>query len=111
MFPIDDLAQHSLRKYGLIGTLLILGLIFAIVFWWKRPPPTPHASPMEAVKDHAKLIPMVLEEIRFVAREIKDLRRHLDHRLDMQDRHLDQIEERSERMERLGEVIKNRQHR
>ncbi|WP_128253928.1 hypothetical protein [Falsirhodobacter deserti] len=59
---------------------------------------------METVKENAKLIPFVLEEIRQVVRENKEHRRHLD----QQERRLDHIEERSER---LGEVIKARPER
>ena len=108
MPPIDALTEQSLRDYGLIGTLAILTIIFAIVYLWKRPPPEPHSSPMEAVKENAKLVPFVLEESREGNRLVRDLRQHLDHRFDQMDRRLDQVEDRSERMERMGEVIKDR---
>ncbi|MDB6453329.1 hypothetical protein [Falsirhodobacter sp. 20TX0035] len=104
MPPIDALTERSLGEYGLIGTLALLGFIFAIVYMWKRPPPEPHASPMEAVKENAKLIPFVLEEVRQLGRKLDDAMR----RIDQMERRFDQLEERSERMERLGEVIKDR---
>lgn len=111
MLPIDDLTQHSLREYGLIGTLAVLGLIFAIVYLWKRPPPEPHASPMEAVKENAKLLPFALEEVRQTNRLLDDLRRHIDHRFDQQGRHIEQLEERAERLEQATAVVKDRLHR
>ncbi|WP_435170856.1 hypothetical protein [Falsirhodobacter sp. 1013] len=108
MPPIDALTEQSLREYGLIGTLALLGLIFAIVYLWKRPPPEPHSSPMEAVKENAKLVPFVLEEAREGNRLGRDLRMHLDHRFDEVFRKLDKQEDRLERMEGLGKVIEDR---
>lgn len=108
MPPIDALTEQSLRDYGLIGTLALLGLIFAIVYLWKRPPPEAHASPMEAVKENAKLVPFVLEEAREGNRLLRDLRQHVDQRFDQMNRRLDQLEDRSERMEQIGVVLKDR---
>ena len=73
MPPIDDLTQQSLREFGLLGTLLLLILIFGIVYLWKRPPPLQHASPIQAVDEKAKLIPMILEETRNIARDVRDM--------------------------------------
>lgn len=97
MPPIDALTEQSLREYGLIGTLALLGLIFAIVYLWKRPPPEPHSSPMEAVKENAKLIPFVLEEIRQGNRLVREI--------------LDQQESSDKRLERLEHemgIVKDR---
>lgn len=100
MPPIDALTEQSLRDYGLIGTLLILGVIFGIVYLWKRPPPEQHASPMEAVKENAKLIPFVLEEAREANRLIRDML----HRQD-------QSEKRLERLEHEVGILKDRTER
>ena len=100
MPPIDDLTQQSLREFGLLGTLLLLILIFGIVYLWKRPPPPQHASPIQAVDEKAKLIPLILEETRNIARDVRDMGDQLEH-----------IETRLERMETLGHIIKDRQHR
>lgn len=100
MPPIDDLTQQSLREFGLFGTLLLLILIFGIVYLWKRPPPPQHASPIQAVDEKAKLIPMILEETRNIGRDVRDIGDQLEH-----------MEARLERMETLGHIIKDRQHR
>jgi len=100
MPPIEDLTAQSLREYGLLGTLAILGLIFGIVFFWKRPPPSPHSSPIQAVDEKTKLLPLILEEVREMGRGMRDIRTQLDH-----------METRMERMETLGEIIKDRQGR
>lgn len=100
MPPIDELTTHSLREYGLFPTMAILGMIFVIVYTWRRPPPSPHASPMHAVEEKVKLIPLILEEVRLISRKQEELRNDLE-------RH----EERLERMERIGEVLKDRQGR
>ena len=100
MPPIDDLTQQSLREFGLVGTLLLLILIFGIVYLWKRPPPPQHASPIQAVDEKAKLIPMILEETRNIGRDVRDIGDQLEH-----------MEARLERMETLGHIIKDRQHR
>ena len=100
MPPIDDLTQQSLREFGLFGTLLLLILIFGIVYLWKRPPPPQHASPIQAVDEKTKLIPMILEETRNIGRDVRDIGDQLEH-----------MEARLERMETLGHIIKDRQHR
>lgn len=100
MPPIEELTQQSLRDYGLAGTLAILSLIFAIVFFWKRPPPQPHASPIQAVDEKTKLLPLILEEVRQLGRGQREIRDQLDH-----------MEDRMARMETLGEIIKDRQGR
>ena len=87
MPPIDDLTQQSLREFGLLGTLLLLILIFGIVYLWKRPPPPQHASPIQAFDEKAKLIPMILEETRNIARDVRDMGDQIEH-----------IETRPERM-------------
>ena len=93
----EELTQQSLRDYGLLGTLMILSLIFGIIYLWKRPPPAPHASPMQSVAEHAKLLPLVLEEIRELARRGQD-----------QNKKLDDLEHRLERMETIGHIVKDR---
>ena len=100
MPPIEDLTAQSLREYGLFGTILILSLIFGIVFFWKRPPPSPHSSPIQAVDEKTKLLPLILEEARELARGQREIRTQLDH-----------MEDRMVRMETLGEIIKDRQGR
>ncbi len=79
MLPVEALTEQSLRDYGLMGTLAILGLIFAIVYLWKRPPPAPQASPIEALKDTTKLIPFVLEEAREGNRLVREMLNRQDH--------------------------------
>lgn len=94
----EQLTQQSLRDYGLLGTLLILSLIFGIVYFWKRPPSAPHgASPMQSVADQVKLIPLMLEELRSLGRHAEETGKQLDH-----------IEDRLERMETLGHIVKDR---
>lgn len=93
----EELTQQSLRDYGLLGTLMILSLIFGIIYLWKRPPPAPHASPMQSVAEHAKLIPLLLEELRGLARLERD-----------QSNQLDDLERRLERMETIGHIVKDR---
>ena len=100
MPPIEHLTLQSLREFGLLGTLLLLSLIFAIVYHWKRPPAPQHASPIHAVDEKAKLIPMILEETRNIGRDVRDIGDQLEH-----------MEARLERMETLGHIIKDRQHR
>lgn len=93
----EELTQQSLRDYGLLGTLMILSLIFGIVYFWKRPPSSAHASPMQSVAEHAKLIPLLLEELRGLARLERD-----------QSKQLDDLEHRLERMETIGHIVKDR---
>ena len=100
MQPIEDLTAHSLREYGLFGTIVILGLIFGIVFFWKRPPASPHSSPIQAVDEKTKLLPLILEEVRELGRGQREIRAELHH-----------MEDRLVRMETLGEIIKDRQGR
>lgn len=100
MPPIEALTEQSLRDYGLAGTLVILGLIFGIVFYWKRPPAPQHASPIQAVDEKTKLLPLILEEARELGRGQREIRTQLDH-----------MEDRMARMETLGEIIKDRQGR
>ena len=98
MTHFEQLAQQSLRDYGLLGTLLLLGVIFGIVYFWKRPPPAPHgASPMQSVAEQVKLIPLMLEELRSLGRHAKETGEQLDH-----------IENRLERMETIGHIVKDR---
>ena len=100
MPPIDDLTQQSLREFGLVGTFILLLTIYGIVYLWKRPPAPQHASPIQAVDEKAKLIPMILEETRNIGRDVRDIGDQLEH-----------MEARLERMETLGHIIKDRQHR
>ncbi|MDB6455132.1 hypothetical protein [Falsirhodobacter sp. 20TX0035] len=79
MLPVDALTEQSLRDYGLMGTLAILGFIFAIVYMWKRPSADPSAAPMEALKDTTKLIPFVLEEAREGNRLVREMLNRQDH--------------------------------
>lgn len=100
MPPIEALTEQSLREYGLLGTVVVLSLIFGIVFYWRRPPAPQHASPMQAVEDKSKLIPLILEETRANGRGVREALARLDH-----------METRLERMQTLGEIIKDRQTR
>lgn len=100
MPPIEQLTDHSLREFGLGGTLLVLVAVFLIVYMWKRPPRPEHASPIQSVDEKAKLIPMILEEVRDLGR---DMRRGLANQ--------EEIMERLERVETTNQIIKDRQRR
>lgn len=100
MPPIEALTEQSLREYGLLGTVVVLSLIFGIVFYWRRPPAPQHASPMQAVEDKSKLIPLILEETRANGRHLREISDHLE-----------DVQVRLERMQTLGEIIKDRQMR
>lgn len=100
MQPFEALTAQSLRDYGLFGTLCILGLVFGIIFLWKRPPAPQHSSPIQAVDEKTKLLPLILEEARELGRGQREIRIQLDH-----------MEDRMARMETVGEIIKDRQSR
>lgn len=107
---LEKLTEQSLREFGLLGTIILLGLVYLVVLRWKQTPQPPSAMPLHAadeklqllprIVEQLKLLPLVLEEARSLGRDLRESRVQMDH-----------MEDRLERLETLSQIIKDRQSR